>query len=572
MDHLDTDIIIIGGGAAGATAALRAKEENMDVLLVVKGFLGRSGASIFAGNLGVNLPANALSENTPKGDEKEWLAIRAKYYFYLYDEEHTTAFLKYTQEKWLPWMESMGMYIRRMNDGKLLTSKLIPETWAPKQGSSGRNLMDILRKEVISQGIKVMEETMVTSLLTNEKSVIGATLLNYRDLTMTAVRAKSTIIATGLANYMAIRSTGTREQCANGLAMAYRAGAELRDLEIQHWHTSDLAHPSTWMRLHCYPNPMPDTRETTRQYNSKGELIYELKTMNTEIVAPYHIQLKKLIKTVKDGKADFRGGYFTSYAHMGKEYLDKLDDYSTQVAFFRRIVPNWETDKLENAVTWHMTYGGIKVNNKTMQSSRDGLFAAGGVAGHSTIHVACFDGEIAANSAIERAKKMEWPAINEQQVDNEEVRIMNLLKTGEGVTPATVKNKIRQIMWDYMGPIKSGEKMNQCLSELNQIRAGLLPKMVLSSDTKNWNYEVIDALDVFDMLDVDEITVKSSLARKESRGPFYREDYPYIDNVNMLAHTVIRREKGEDLISLEPIKFKVIKAPEGIVDYFEADY
>ena len=571
MNHADTDILIVGGGAAGATAALKAREEGMDVLLVVKGFLGRSGASIFAGNLGVNLPRNALSKDILGGEEKQWLDIRAKYYFYLYDEEYTNAYLKYTQEKWLPWMESMGMYIQRKEDGSLLTSKLIPETWAPKQGASGRNVMDILRKEIISKDIKVMEETMVTSLFTSGKSVVGAMLLNYSDLTFTAVRAKSTIIATGLANYMAVRSTGTREQCANGLAMAYRAGAELYDLEIQHWHTSDLAHPSTWMRLHCYPNPMPDTRETTRQYNSKGELLYELKTMNTEIVAPYHIQLKKLIKSVNEGKAGFTEGYYTSYAHMGKVYLDKLDNYSTQVPFFKRITPNWETDKLENAVTWHMTYGGIKVNNKTMQSSLDGLFAAGGVAGHSTIHVACYDGEIAAKSAIERAKKIEIPTISEQQVNDEETRIKNLLRK-EGIAPATIKNKIRQIMWDYMGPIKNGEKMNQCLNELNKIRTNLLPKMGLTSDTKNWNYELIDALDVFDMLDVDEITIKSSLARKESRGPFYREDYPRIDNINFLKYSIIRREDGDDVISFEPIKFKSVKAPQGIVDYFEADY
>jgi succinate dehydrogenase/fumarate reductase flavoprotein subunit len=96
--------------------------------------------------------------------------------------------------------------------------------------------------------------------------------------------------------------------------------------------------------------------------------------------------------------------------------------------------------------------------------------------------------------------------------------------------------------------------------------------MGLTSDTKNWNYELIDALDVFDMLDVDEITIKSSLARKESRGPFYREDYPRIDNINFLKYSIIRREDGDDVISFEPIKFKSVKAPQGIVDYFEADY
>jgi succinate dehydrogenase/fumarate reductase flavoprotein subunit len=84
--------------------------------------------------------------------------------------------------------------------------------------------------------------------------------------------------------------------------MAYRAGAELRSLEIQLWHVSDLAYPKSWMRVHVYPNPMPDTEETTRLYNSKGGLIYELKSMDPgkTQVAPYHLQMRRLIQHVME--------------------------------------------------------------------------------------------------------------------------------------------------------------------------------------------------------------------------------------------------------------------------------
>src|SRR5437660_5923629 len=141
-------------------------------------------------------------------------------------------------------MEELGLYIRRSDDGSIMTSRPPSGAWAPKQGTSGLRIMDILKDQIrLRARIKLMEEATVTSLLTTDAGVVGATVLDYRTGKLLAIRSRSTIIATGHANYMAVRSTGTREQCANGYAMAYRSGAELRHLEIQLWHVSDLAFP-----------------------------------------------------------------------------------------------------------------------------------------------------------------------------------------------------------------------------------------------------------------------------------------------------------------------------------------
>jgi succinate dehydrogenase flavoprotein subunit len=567
---LETDVLIIGGGAAGANAALTAQTAGAEVLLVVKGFLGKSGASIFAGNLGV--PLSKTAAVTKPADENRWLEVRAKYYFYLFDEEHTRASNKYVLEEWLPWMEQSGLYFRRLENGRIMTAKLMPETWAPRQGSSGQNVMDLLRKEVFAKEIKTIEETMATSLLTNNGVVVGATFVDYSKGKFFVVKAKATVIATGHANYMAIRSTGTREQCANGLAMAYKAGAELRSLEIQLWHVSDLAYPKSWMRLHVYPNPMPDTEETTRLYDSKGELIYELKSMNPDNVAPYHLQMRHLIQHVKAGNARLDGGYFSSYAHMDEKYLDRLEDYTDRIPFYKRVTKNWKRNKIECGVTWHMTYGGIKTDFPTMETNVPNLFAAGGATGHSTVHVACYDGKMSGLSAAARAQSTAMPAIDQDQVRKEEERVMGLLKTGQGIPAVKIKNTIRQVMFDKMGPIKNESQMQQALAELTRIRSEVVPQMVVESDTIGWNYELVDALDVFDMLDICEVTIKASLMRKESRGPFYREEYPYVDNKNYLKFIVVKLVNGKPQIYMEPVKNKTAVPHEDRVDYFKADY
>src|SRR3989337_2786695 len=122
--------------------------------------------------------------------------------------------------------------------------------------------MEILRKEILTKRIPLLQETMVTSLLMNDGQVVGVTVLDIVRGEFIVVRAKSVIVATGPSNYLATRSTATREQCANGFAMAYRAGAQMQDLEIQWWHCSDIAHPKSWIRVHIYPNPMPAPKET----------------------------------------------------------------------------------------------------------------------------------------------------------------------------------------------------------------------------------------------------------------------------------------------------------------------
>ena len=569
---IDTDVVVIGGGAAGAHAALKVHAEGLKVLLIVKGFLGRSGCSIFAGNVQV-----MDTKGSPE-EELKWLKVGAKYKgYYLLDQDYVKRANEFSVSTFYPDLERKGLYLRRTADGEFVSSKgKARNVWAPSQGFTGVFMMEILRKDILAKRIPLLQETMVTSLLMNDGQVVGVTALDILRGEFIVVRAKSIILATGPSNYLATRSTATREQCANGFAMAYRAGAQMQDLEMQWWHASDIARPKSWMRLHIYPNPMPATAETVRLYNSDREMFFE-QGMYPLAVAPYSLQLKHLYPHVKNGKATWHGGYFAGYTHIDAGAMELYKEYSYQTQFLEHLGIDISKDLIECAISWHMTQGGIRTNVETMETSLPGLYAPGGVGSHGgvgSITFVSYDGTVAALNACAGARTKPYLALADEQVAKEEQRVLSRLRVRprSGLRPAELKKRIRQIMWEKMGYIKNEKKMHEALAELAEVREKLVPLMGLESISRNWNSDWVDALDVDDMLDICELNIRSSLERQESRGPFFREDYPYIDNKNWLKHTVVTRAENDIRIESAPIELKFIRPEADREDFFAADY
>ena len=281
---LDTDVLIIGGGVAGARAAYDANQAGLKTVMVVKGLLGKSGCSIFAGNLNYFAPPKD-GEAPPAqaaGGEEEELRVRrtmdflAKYTHYLGDQEYMRNASDWSQREFFDWIESRGIYILRDANGEIVTD--LPRrtsAWAVQMGMSGTVVMDMLRKLIMGTGIQVLEQTTATRLITQNGEVVGATALDFVNGTFYAIRAKVVILATGHSNYMSLRATGTRDGVASGWVLAYEAGAQLQNIEMQWHHASDVAYPATWMRLHLYPNPLPGTEHRSQLFNKNGEMFFD---------------------------------------------------------------------------------------------------------------------------------------------------------------------------------------------------------------------------------------------------------------------------------------------------------
>jgi len=572
---IDTDLLIIGGGGAGAKAAIEAHDRGLNVVMLVKGYLGRSGCSIFAGNLNWFGPPNDPGVQTQTDEERQrrTMTFLAKYTHYLGDQEYMKNAARFTFDHFYPWLETRGLYILRHDDGSIVVD--LPkgtQVWATKMGMSGQIIMDMMRKEILHRGITVLQEVAATSLLTAGGEVVGATALDYRNGEQVVVRAKATILATGHSNYLSLRSTGTREGTAAGWIMAFRGGCTLQNLEMQWFHASDLAWPRSWMRLHLYPNPAPGTEQQTRLHNRDGDFFFDGKSLPDNPV-PYIMQLKYLAKEVQQGKAAFEGDYFTSYKHFEPEVLSK---YIYQTQFLEKLGLDPTRDLIENAISWHMNVGGIRVNGQTMESELPGLFIAGSVGALVTggLPNVMYDGFMAAQHAADYVEGRSLPVLDQNRIDRDLQRVQGYFRTEprQGLLPAQVIKQIRTVMWEHMNYIKRESTMREGLEKVYRIRADILPRMRLQSLTRRFNYDWMEAIDAEDMLDACELLIRFSLYRKESRGAFYRADYPYTDNVRWLRHVVGRRRNGGLTIEDLPVDLPYARPTEDKADFFEVDY
>jgi succinate dehydrogenase / fumarate reductase, flavoprotein subunit len=544
MQIITTDVVVVGGGAAGCYAALELSRKKIDSIIVCKGLVGKSGASLFAGNLVIG---GGLLGNTPE-QARNTAEYLIKYHNqFLIDQNWAKRCGQWIEDVYYPELEEAGLYFRRDDDGNVVTNPgKIRSVAANVQGNSGVPFMDLRRKQVMKAGIRRLEETAVTSLLRgSDGSVCGVFAVNCLTGEYVVVLARAVVLATGYSDRLHARSTGTREMSGDGIAMAWRAGARLVNLEMQWWHTNDVAHPPTWQRVQIYPNPVLGSDHSARMVNSSGEEFFNQQVDDPMAFGPYTVQIKALAKQVHAGKARYDGGYYAGFDHVDPK---EIDAYTTYGKPFYQLGLDPRKGPIETAVSAHYRQGGILVDTANMRSSVSGLYIAGGVGGHSNglIALVTFDGKSVADGIAADMDKLQLGRLPEHQVELERRRIEAMLAmTGDGLTPVVAKEQIRRIMWEKVGVEKNRAGLISALEDFDRIRSSVLPNMKVKNQTRVANYEWLDAIDVHNMIDAAELIVHSSIERRESRGPFMRTDFPETDNENWLAANImIKTDNG----------------------------
>ena len=356
------------------------------------------------------------------------------------------------------------------------------------------------------------------------------------------IRARAVILATGYSDRLHARSTGRREMSGDGIAMAWRAGASMVNLEMQWWHTNDVANPPSWQRMQVYPNPMLGSQKSARMVNSQGAEFFNQQRDDPLAYGPYTVQLKALTKEVHAGRARYDGGYFAGFDHCD---ANEVDSFTTYGKSFRQLGLPFPQTLMETAVTAHYRQGGVDVDTRTMRSTVPGLYIAGGLAGHSNglIGLATYDGKVVAQGVLDEIGRLRPGEFPWQEVENERHRLKALLVPcdSDGIAPSKLKEAIRAMMWQKVGVEKEAAELRSALADIEHFRRNLLPRMGLKRTASSLNYEWLDAIDVVNMIDACELIILSSLEREESRGPFMRRDFPQTDNAAWLAANVMHR-------------------------------
>jgi succinate dehydrogenase/fumarate reductase flavoprotein subunit len=293
---------------------------------------------------------------------------------------------------------------------------------------------------------------------------------------------------------------------------------------------------------------------------------------------------------VEEGRGSPHGGVYFALKHLSHEGIDFvwnrfrefLDENGDKRSEFRKLLPalleKAKTEDLEVGNAVHFMVGGIKVNENT-ETSIPGLYAAGECSGGlwGSVRVASATTQVGAQGRIAGevcpayVREVEHLEPEEEQLAAVRERIVAPLRREEGTAPGDLLRRMHGVTEEYLRVIRGGEGLENAYDELSWMRREEAARLYVSaSKTRRLNHEWELCLELENMLLCLEASTLASLRREESRGGFYRRDFPHTDNDRWCVNTVISNRDGEPALRLEEPVVTTVPLPDGRMTFEEA--
>ena len=520
---ISTDVLIIGSGGAGSRAAIEVDDAGLKATIVSKGLSFRSGCTGMAEG-----GYNAVFKTVDKDDSIDaHFNDTLKGGSYLNDEKLVEILVNESPKR-LVDLENYGALFDRQESGEIDQRPFGGQSFRRTcyQGDrTGAELLNALKEEIIRRDIECIEEVMITSLVTDDEQVIGATGLNLKDSSLIYFQAKSVILASGGAGQLYPVTSNTFQKNGDGYAISYRAGAKLVDMEQIQFHPTGMVAPESKKGVLVTEAVRA---EGGKLINSEGERFMSRYAPEKMELATRDVVARSIYQEIIEGRGTEKGGVYLDISHLDDDYID--EKLETMVLQFENVGVDIKHGPIEVAPTAHHFMGGLKINTDA-SSSLDNLFGAGEVCGgvHGANRLggnALADtqvfGKIAGVSASEAAKSTDLKT-NDEQVQAEASRIEGLIKEGS-IKPKEFKNRIKSLMWEKVAIVRDEKTLNEALKQLQEMQKDLENLDV--SDKTQYNTDLVTALEVINMVEICILTVKSAILRRESRGAHFRSDFP----------------------------------------------
>ena len=546
-----TDILVIGGGGAGIKAAIVAAEKGKSVLLLSKGPLSKTGTTPAAGE-GMEAAVN------PEDSVAMHYNDTIKSGRGLADEDLVWALAEDAIDR-IYELEKYGAKFKKKDDGTFATS-VRPGQSHPRNlfiNGGGWGLAASLFKRLKElPNIQIVDSAVITRFLVKNDQVIGTLYLNVNNGDIEAVQAKATILSTGGYEQLWPFTAAPPDATGETLAMVYRIGAQLVDLEMVLYYPGVIIYPPAargWLIQYEY-FLNPDILDG-RVVNGNGEEFVKGFPARDEFI-------RAIRQEVQKGSASPHGGFFIDLSHsryspeiLTKKMLNWLHQYSN----LKNVGIDLRTDKVELAPAVHYCLGGIKIDN-CGRTSKKGLFAAGEIAGNvhganrisgNALSETQVFGRRAALNACQYADKID---VNTESFDEEILEEYRQIskwqqKKEAGIRPIALKKELQKVMDQYVGLERNEMNLNVGLERIVKLRYKLSNLEVISQ--KRYCYELREAYEVRGMIDLAELVILSALRRKETRGHHFRTDYSHTERTP--SHTSIYLSNGENHIGILPV-------------------
>jgi fumarate reductase flavoprotein subunit len=553
MDISYHDVLLLGGGGAGLRAAIAVSETNpqLSVAVVSKVYPMRSHTvSAEGGAAGVITPEDALEDHaydTISGGD--WLC----------DQDAVEMFVKEAPQELLrlehwgcPWSRDADGHISVRAFGGMKRER----TWFAADKTGFHLLHTLFQTTLKYRAVTRYDECFVTTLLVDEGRVQGVVAIELNSGNIRAITAKSVILCTGGCGRVFPFTTNASICTGDGMALAYRAGAPLKDMEFVQYHPTGL--PFTGILI-------------TEAARSEGG--YMLNRDGYRYLQDYDLGTptpKPVLRNMELGPRDRLSQAFVGEMEKGRTietpygqvvHLDlrHLGEkiINTRLPFVRELCLKYEgIDPIKELVpvrpVIHYMMGGVSTNGQGA-TPLPGLYAAGEAACVSinganrlgsnslpeTLVFGAASGKAAAQAAMEQkppGKHVPAQALDEQHRLEEQF----LRKSGGKERIATLRAEMHAAMESGAGIYRNRSSLEKTVAKIRELQERF-QNLVIDDRNRTFNTELTAALELEFTLDVASVIAESALRRTESRGAHQRTDYPQRDDKNFLAHTLVFR-------------------------------
>lgn len=584
----DHDVIVVGAGGAGLRAAIAAHEEGADVALVSKLHPVRSHTGAAEGGINAALREGDSWEDhaydTMKGSD------------YLADAPAVETFTQTAPEEAIQ-LEHWGMPFSREEDGRVSQRPFgglsFPRT-TYAGAETGHHLLHTLYEQVVKRGIKVYDEWYVTQLAVTDheapenRDCHGIVAYEIKTGTIAGFKAsKGVIIATGGLGQVYAHTTNAVANTGDGIAMAYRAGVPMEDMEFIQFHPTTL--PSTGVLV-----SEGIRGEGGILYNSEGErFMFERGyASNDGELASRDVVARAELTEINEGRGVNDEYVHLDMRHLGEERIvDRLENIIHLATDFEGVDPLEEPMPVKPGQ--HYAMGGIETDENGA-TCIDGLYAAGECAcislhganrlgGNELPQLIVFGARAGRHAASDESASAEIetgpsasietenmdvsvtvglsPDSTEDVVtnggalldaspeevvthvrDQEQERIERLMDR-DGGNHAEIRADLQESMTDNVNVFRNEDGLRQTLQDLRECREQY-QEVGVSDPSRTFNTDLIHTIETRNLLDIAEALTLGALARTEFRGAHWRENYQERDDENWLKHTLVAWNDG----------------------------
>jgi len=548
------DVVIVGGGGAGLRAAIAVAEADprLSVAVVSKVYPMRSHTVSAEGGAAAAIRADdSLDEHaydTVSGGD--WLC----------DQDAVEAFVVEAPRELLR-LEHWGCPWSREEDGRIAVRPFggmkKMRTWFAADKTGFHLLHTLFQTTLKYPSVVRYDEWHVTRLLVDDGRVCGVVALELMSGRIEAIMGKAVILATGGCGRVFPFTTNAAIKTGDGMALAYQAGAPLKDMEFVQYHPTGL--PFTGILITEAARAEggwlvnKDGYRYLQDYNlgqpAPGPVLRSME------LGPRDRLSQAFVKEVEKGRTvdtPYGPVVYLDLRHLGAELIDaKLPFVRELCTRYENLDPVHEMIPVRPVV--HYMMGGVHTDIHGA-TSLPGLYAAGEVAcvsinganrlgSNSLPELLVFGARAGAAAADQVATSPPVGPAAAAQAADEQRRLEHALtgRANGGERLATIRTRMRDIMEDSAGIYRDGDTLSKAVEQLRDLRERAAAAAIDDS-SRTFNTELTSALELTGMLDLAEAIVHSALHREESRGAHQRTDFPARDDQRFLAHSLAYRE------------------------------